>query len=996
MRAFILLLLFPIAARAAEPHEAAAAFLEILLRDTPAATGERVIANESDPDLLSDLRDLTDRHDCFAISGHTVSIVSETADAVALRLDLDAIALLKGTPRRAVPLFRQWNIEAKRADGRWKLVRAQTEERRIAEAMAAAASADEAEAILAAATHVDRVEAIELYSDELRQTGALERLDHALVLALSAGDRVLETFVRRAQLIVADGKGKDDLVRALLPAVEALTSEGESPDVRLNAWFTIGLARYFVGDIEGALAGYRAGSELAEDADDPVRAIKSQHMHTWLLSSTGRLTGALASSERFVQLAAEYGWEEGEIISLFNQAALQDELNDKEYARDIYLRAARIARQRAKRHQEVLALYNAAHAELEIGNYDSAATLAAAVLEDVERGLLPRVYGLAARAAMHRGRLGEADELLRKAETALRENGGGGEELASIQVQRSDLHLRKGRTAEALDAALQALASANHWATSTGASLSRVEILFVLARALRASGRNEEAITRLREAIAIVEDTSERILAGHAKAQITIMDTARGVYEALVELLVARGEAGEALRVAEQMRARGLRALIARGHVDLSASMSAEELAREEGLEQRLVELNRTLAQGLAAGTPVDDVKTKIVIARRELDAYRTELRVAHPAMARRRVLPDASIGVPAGITAVEFVVTDRQTIAFLVTHGESPRAVRLPVTRAELAREARHLAKEIAAGSLTYKTRARRLHRLLLDPLEPHLGAKTLCIIPDVELWIVPFHVLIDARGRHVVDRRTVFYAHSLSLAREANVPREGRGTLLALGNPTMDAATRRTVASAFRDVTLGSLADAETEVRSLARLYTPERSSVYYREHARESVFKRESPGFRVLHVAAHAIVDDRAPLYSAVVLAARRDDHGEDGLLEAREVADLPLSADLAVLSACETARGKVGAGEGVVGLAWAFFAAGCSTTVVSQWKAESRATSQLMIEFHRRLVAGDSPAAALRAAQLALRRDPKYSHPFFWAPFVAIGAADRPLR
>jgi CHAT domain-containing protein len=61
------------------------------------------------------------------------------------------------------------------------------------------------------------------------------------------------------------------------------------------------------------------------------------------------------------------------------------------------------------------------------------------------------------------------------------------------------------------------------------------------------------------------------------------------------------------------------------------------------------------------------------------------------------------------------------------------------------------------------------------------------------------------------------------------------------------------------------------------------------------------------------------------------------------------------------------------------------------VVSQWKAESRATSKLMVEFHRRLLAGDTVAEALRRAQLAVRKDPRYAHPFYWAPFVAIGGA-----
>jgi len=104
-------------------------------------------------------------------------------------------------------------------------------------------------------------------------------------------------------------------------------------------------------------------------------------------------------------------------------------------------------------------------------------------------------------------------------------------------------------------------------------------------------------------------------------------------------------------------------------------------------------------------------------------------------------------------------------------------------------------------------------------------------------------------------------------------------------------------------------------------------------------------------------------------------------------------LKLHADVAVLSACETARGRIGAGEGVIGMSWALFVAGCPTTIVSQWKVSSASTTDLMIELHRALLASDrgsrSAAEALRRAALAVRAKPAYRHPFYWSPFVAVG-------
>jgi CHAT domain-containing protein len=124
----------------------------------------------------------------------------------------------------------------------------------------------------------------------------------------------------------------------------------------------------------------------------------------------------------------------------------------------------------------------------------------------------------------------------------------------------------------------------------------------------------------------------------------------------------------------------------------------------------------------------------------------------------------------------------------------------------------------------------------------------------------------------------------------------------------------------------------------------------------------------------------------MYSGLVFS---NDEENDGILEAREVADMTLGADLAVLSACDTASGRISQGEGMVGLSWAFLAAGCPTTVVSQWRADSAATAKLMIEFHRRMTQGHTPAEALRGAQKSLMRSEAHWHPYYWAPFIVVG-------
>jgi CHAT domain-containing protein len=101
-------------------------------------------------------------------------------------------------------------------------------------------------------------------------------------------------------------------------------------------------------------------------------------------------------------------------------------------------------------------------------------------------------------------------------------------------------------------------------------------------------------------------------------------------------------------------------------------------------------------------------------------------------------------------------------------------------------------------------------------------------------------------------------------------------------------------------------------------------------------------------------------------------------------------------MVVLSACETGRGRIGAGEGLIGMSWALFVAGSATTIASQWKVESASTNELMLEFHRNLKSGSedaqmqmTKARALQQAALKLMRDGRYAHPFYWAGFVVMG-------
>jgi CHAT domain-containing protein len=139
-------------------------------------------------------------------------------------------------------------------------------------------------------------------------------------------------------------------------------------------------------------------------------------------------------------------------------------------------------------------------------------------------------------------------------------------------------------------------------------------------------------------------------------------------------------------------------------------------------------------------------------------------------------------------------------------------------------------------------------------------------------------------------------------------------------------------------------------------------------------------------------HGVLDNRDPLYSYLLLTKTDGDLENDGLLEAREIMNMHLNADLAVLSACETGSGRISPGEGVIGMSWAFFVAGTRSMVVSQWRVNSSSTAQLMKTFYQALATrpdAPSKSEALRQASLRLLKDARYRHPFYWAGFVLVG-------
>lgn len=287
----------------------------------------------------------------------------------------------------------------------------------------------------------------------------------------------------------------------------------------------------------------------------------------------------------------------------------------------------------------------------------------------------------------------------------------------------------------------------------------------------------------------------------------------------------------------------------------------------------------------------------------------------------------------------------------------------------------------------------AKDLYSILIRPVEPFLEReKQVYVVPDKILVYVPFGALISP-----ISERYMIQDYPLAMSPSSNIflfcthaaGEKGRASeemLLGVGNPAFD---RRE----FPD--LPDLPSSATEVNKIADFYNP-RLLLIEKEATKERV-AGEMEKADVIHLASHAITDERSPLRSKLLLARGTVSHpptdSKNGVLQASEVYELPLPhAKLVVLSACQTGSGLSFRGEGMMSLARPFLARGVPLVVASLWAVDSDATAELMVSFHRyRKREGYTTIEALQRAQLDMLNGPQqlYRQPYYWASFNLIG-------
>ncbi len=264
----------------------------------------------------------------------------------------------------------------------------------------------------------------------------------------------------------------------------------------------------------------------------------------------------------------------------------------------------------------------------------------------------------------------------------------------------------------------------------------------------------------------------------------------------------------------------------------------------------------------------------------------------------------------------------------------------------------------------------SRELYTLFIAPVRDKLKTKRLVIVPTDDLFGIPFELLLDESGHYLGEQFAISYAPSatmLDLCLKKHQPLGEKPLILA--NP------------ALADPAY-SLRFAEEEARQIRALYPA--AKCYVGAAATKAALREGLNDSTMIHIASHAIFDMSDPMASFLMLAR---DETSDGVLTATDIMGMRVNAQLVTLSACDTGRGEISPGrQEVIGLLRAWMFAGAPTVVVSLWKLDDRATSELMAEFYKNLKSM-SRSEALQQAQVVMMK--KYDNPYYWGAFVLYG-------
>lgn len=540
----------------------------------------------------------------------------------------------------------------------------------------------------------------------------------------------------------------------------------------------------------------------------------------------------------------------------------------------------------------------------------------------------------------------------------------------------------------------------------------------------RERGNLTDSVTSMKEAVEVLDHVRGEVFLPEQKWMF--LEDRLDVYEDLIRQLVNSQNIADAFAYVQRSKARAFLDLLSEARIDPRSNINAEEYEEKRQLQAEMMNLNQSIEEEYENGkvdqaaihelqkerNRLDDQYVNLMLKIRQENPRYASLQYPQPLK-----LTEAQALIDKDTVLMEYFVGKKGSFCFVITHDDA-KEFSLP-TESELNEQVRsingaiqepELISETTSGMYRqYATKARSLYRELLEPAGVALQMKQKIIIaPDGILGYLPFECLLTAdNDSERIDfsklsylglHYEIQYVPSISVldAIEHNRPvnEDGyRKALIAFADPQNGPVPAKNLTGLDRKVRdwstlLPPLPFAKKEVERISKLYPKGSTTLLIGKDATEvNAKKMDLQNYRIVHFASHGLIDEEHPQFSSLILNAGG---GEDGYLTMREVFDLKLNADLVVLSACKSGLGQRIRGEGVNGLSRSFLGAGAASVLVSLWNVSDRSTSDFMTSFYREMeTAKLSKAAALKAARRKMILGQKYSHPYYWSPFILIG-------
>lgn len=846
---------------------------------------------------------------------------------------------------------------------------------------------------------------------------ARAELARGLQAAELAGDLRLQGRILNWQGRLESRDGDLEAAKDLF--LRALDLRSAAHDVRgiTSMLNNVAVIEQHTGDNRRALEYFRRAVDVARRLRTPGAELLALSNTAGLLEDRGQWQEALDTLYETLDRSRAVGDRRREADSGRALASVLVKLGESTRARALLERALEIERERKESYYQLATLIALGWLYI-----DQAALADAEQALDEALDLSRRQQSAAAEAnvlrAMARVRLrqdlpDEALVLLARARRLLA--GQRPFEIAKVLRDVAEVELQGGSAAQAEETLSQAVAALGE----LEAPELRFAITYQQARAAHALGEPDRAHELAQFALGIAEALRSSVDDPDLRA--VFLSRVREAYgfavDVLLELHRREPEAGwdrQAFVTLERAKARSLVELLSAARSGAETAVDAELLEAERAALGAVNRARHNLETSRQTAPQADhgEMAAALGSARRRLAAAEAAIRHAAPRYAALRyaspiTVDDLQARLDDDSALLEFHLRPQRSVVFVVTRH---RFAAVPIAGEEaLAPWAAGLLETLvhpnrrSFGQL--QQRARMLGALLLeDAIELAGDRLRWIVVPEGPLSYLPFEVLRVAardgtgRDQYLVEQRALSYAPSAGVLLTLDAPRSPRAGagLIVFADPTPpDTAGSTDRPDVGRPMPpWPRLPGARREVDLLAAAMPPGSVLSFVDSEASEARLKSEPlvGSARWLHLASHAWVDEATPASSAVVLAADALT-GEDGYLTVREIFALELSAELVVLSGCETALGRQVRGEGLIGLTRAFLYAGAGGLQVSLWKVADDTTPALMSSFYGFLRQGQDPADAIRHAKLASLRDPRRAHPFHWAPFVLIGGLHR---